>query len=335
MYEYSVTEWLLFFYSYCFLGWLWESCFVSLKKRKWVNRGFMHGPFLPIYGVGAISMLVITLPVKEKWYLVLIGGMIGATVLEYITGAIMEALFGVRYWDYSGRFCNVKGYICLCSTLAWGGFTLLMENVLQPNIADVILMLSQEMKSGIAWILTLGMGMDTMTSFNEAMDLKEILVHITKNNEEIRGLRKRLEEVISLMEGQGKEIYGRAEESKQALSWRWREEKKYKEVKLAIEKYKAKQEELLEELSERANIYIERISERIKKGEEVQLEKLKKEVTSIKKSILKQQQKIRAMGEQKVFRSTKILGRNPNTVSMKYEEALKKLKLLGGEKGKK
>ena len=50
MYVYSLGQWLLFFFLYCFLGWVWESCYVSAKRRQWVNRGFLHGPMLPIYG---------------------------------------------------------------------------------------------------------------------------------------------------------------------------------------------------------------------------------------------------------------------------------------------
>ena len=64
MYTYNLTQWLAFFIIYCFIGWCWESSFVSVKKKKWVNRGFMHGPLLPIYGSGAVLILFVSLPFK-------------------------------------------------------------------------------------------------------------------------------------------------------------------------------------------------------------------------------------------------------------------------------
>ena len=64
MYVYTPGQWALLFFFYCFCGWVWECCYVSLRQRRWVNRGFLHGPVLPIYGSGAIIILFATLPVK-------------------------------------------------------------------------------------------------------------------------------------------------------------------------------------------------------------------------------------------------------------------------------
>lgn len=119
---YTLYQWILLFYIYCFAGWVWESAYVSIKLHKWINRGFLKGPFLPIYGSGAIVVLISTVLIKKYTILVFIIGMISATILEYITGAIMEKLFHVRYWDYSEKKFNINGYICLVSSLAWGFF---------------------------------------------------------------------------------------------------------------------------------------------------------------------------------------------------------------------
>ena len=117
---YTIDQWILFFMFYCLCGWIWESCYVSAMERRWVNRGFLHGPLLPIYGSGALVILISTIWVKDNLWLVFLFGMIAATVLEYVTGAVMEKLFKVRYWDYSKQKLNLKGYICLTSSLAWG-----------------------------------------------------------------------------------------------------------------------------------------------------------------------------------------------------------------------
>lgn len=118
--SYSVLQWLLFFYIYCFIGWCFESAYVSLKKRRFVNRGFLKLPMLPIYGSGAIAILIVTIPVRDNLWLVWLFGMISATLLELVTGAVMELLFKVKYWDYSNQKFNYKGYICLSSSIAWG-----------------------------------------------------------------------------------------------------------------------------------------------------------------------------------------------------------------------
>ena len=65
MYVYTPGQWALLFFFYCFCGWVWESCYVSARQRQWVNRGFLHGPLLPIYGSGAIIILFVTLPVAD------------------------------------------------------------------------------------------------------------------------------------------------------------------------------------------------------------------------------------------------------------------------------
>ena len=79
--QYTVFEWLLFFYTYSFLGWVFESCYVSIRKKRWVNRGFLKGPFLPIYGGGAVMMLFVSYPFKENLILTFFAGAVGATLL--------------------------------------------------------------------------------------------------------------------------------------------------------------------------------------------------------------------------------------------------------------
>ena len=126
MHVYTVEQWLLLFYFYCLCGWIWESCYVSCKQRQWVNRGFLHGPWLPIYGSGAILILFATLPVKDSPWGIALMGTLAATLLEYVTGAVMERIFRMRYWDYSDQPCNLHGYICLTSSLGWAGFSWLL-----------------------------------------------------------------------------------------------------------------------------------------------------------------------------------------------------------------
>lgn len=128
----QLAQWVLCFYIYCFLGWVWETCYVSIRKKKFVNRGFMKGPLLPIYGSGALCILFASEPFRGNYVLMVLTGMVMATVLEYATGAVIEALFRVRYWDYSNDFLNINGYVCLKSMLCWGTW---QENTAQRKEA--------------------------------------------------------------------------------------------------------------------------------------------------------------------------------------------------------
>ena len=148
MYEYTPVQWLLFFYVYCFLGWCWETAFVSINKKKFVNRGFMVGPWLPIYGSGAVAVLWIVLPVRDNIFLVFLFGMLAATILEYCTGTVMEALFKVRYWDYSNHPFNINGHVCLLCSLGWGVFSVLLAYVLHRPVEFVVMSLDDVAQNG-------------------------------------------------------------------------------------------------------------------------------------------------------------------------------------------
>ena len=113
---------------------MWESCYVSVKSKKPVNRGFINGPFCTIYGFGAVSVYLILKDFDQNLLVLYIGGVVVATVLEYITGWLMETIFHTRWWDYSKKKCNLHGYICLGSSLAWGVFTVLLFEVFHPFV---------------------------------------------------------------------------------------------------------------------------------------------------------------------------------------------------------
>lgn len=101
--EYSVSQWVLLFFLYSFCGWCWEVFLYLVKERRFVNRGFLFGPILPIYGFGAVGILLTCVPVEGNMALVALVGTIAASLLEYVTGFLMESIFHVRYWDYSQR----------------------------------------------------------------------------------------------------------------------------------------------------------------------------------------------------------------------------------------
>ena len=193
MHVYTTGQWVLLFFFYCFCGWIWESCYVSARQRHWVNRGFLHGPLLPIYGSGAIIILVATIPVAEDLRLVWLFGMIAATILEYATGAAMERIFKVRYWDYSSQKFNLNGHICLSSSIAWGFFSILMVRFIHPPIARLLARVPALCVDPLAHLLTAAFTVDAVRSVQAALDLRDILSRAMEENEELRHLARRAE----------------------------------------------------------------------------------------------------------------------------------------------
>jgi len=193
MYQYAVWQWFLFFYIYCFIGWIWETSYVSLKSGYFQNRGFMNGPFLPIYGSGAIVMLLAALPVRNNPVLVFFFGMIAATLLELGTGMAMEAIFHMRYWDYSYRKIQFKGHICLVSSLAWGFFSCLLIYVIHKPIENLVLTIPEVGAEILTMTLTIVCVSDFSTSFKAAIDLKRMIIVADEMRKQIAKLERRAE----------------------------------------------------------------------------------------------------------------------------------------------
>lgn len=200
MEHYTILQWLLFFYIYCFIGWCFESTYVSICQKHFVNRGFMRGPFLPIYGSGAIMMLVASMPFRDNIVLVYISGLLGATLLEYVTGVVMEALFKVRYWDYSNKKFNFQGHICLGSSIAWGFLTIIMTEIVHKPIAEAVLALPEPVFLLITFMLTVLIAADFSLSFKAAMELRAELINMEKLKEDLRLLQKRLDVLIAVVD---------------------------------------------------------------------------------------------------------------------------------------
>lgn len=197
MIHYTAVHWLFFFYIYCFLGWCFESAYVSIKSGKLVNRGFMRGPFLPLYGSGAMMMYAVSMPFQDNIILTYIAGVIGATALEYVTGVAMETLFKVRYWDYSSKPFNFQGHICLRSSIAWGFLTILMTRVIHKPIERLVMSIPLNVLSYVTIAVTVYMVADFTLSFKAALDLRDIMVKMERIKEEMVRMQRRLDVIVA------------------------------------------------------------------------------------------------------------------------------------------
>ncbi|MFR4440411.1 MAG: putative ABC transporter permease [Hungatella sp.] len=211
MMTYTWYQWILFFFIYCFFGWIFESAYVSLRQHHFVNRGFLRLPMLPLYGTGAVMMLWVSLPVRDNLFLVYVAGVVAATALEYVTGWCMERLFKMKYWDYSNQRFQLHGYICLSSSIAWGFLTIFLTEVIHNPVEHLVL--SIPFRADMAIILIVGSLFiaDTIQSVKAALDLGKTLEAITRIRGEVEELQTRLEELKSAAETQTAELREQAE----------------------------------------------------------------------------------------------------------------------------
>ena len=323
MYVYSLGQWLLFFFLYCFLGWVWESCYVSAKRRQWVNRGFLHGPMLPIYGTGAVIILLATIPVRDSLWLVFLLGMLAATALEYVTGAAMEALFKVRYWDYSKQPFNLNGYICLTSSLAWGAFSILLVRFLHPPVEDLVLRLPAFLVDPLAFLLTIAVTVDAVRSFQAAMDLREVLTRLTEENEDLRRFRERTE-VERLLRQE------RWEDTRRQIQEAYAKGSRRRQAQLEESLRRRTDAKLtaLANIQEALEAYRDRLAVARDLTEE-SLEARRAEVQQLLDRLRDREASIRARTARRYRQSLRILRGNPSASAKAFAEALESLRKLG------
>ena len=246
--SYTMVQWICFFYIYGFLGWCYESVYVSIKHKRWVNRGFVRGPLLPLYGSGAIVLLFVTIPFRESLLLMFTAGAIGATILEYLTGVTMEALFKVRYWDYTKRKFNFQGHICLAATTLWGVFALLLVKVIHRPIENVVLGLPEMFVEVSVMLVTVVFAADYALSFKAALDIRDVLIKLEEVQREMERMQKRLDVILAFAEDSREQAvmntYERLDELTDAL------EERFARVKELREKLDAKIDEEWREFTE-------------------------------------------------------------------------------------
>ncbi len=325
---YTVSQWLLIFFAYSFLGWVWECCFVSIKRHECVNRGFFYGPVIPIYGFGAIIILWLTLPVRDRWVLVYILGMLGATLLELVVGAMMERIFHMRWWDYSNVPLNIKGYVCLPCSLGWGVFSLFLVYVLHPPVERLLLRIPDNVGQIAADVFLVVFAADGMKSVQSALELRELLDRLREGGEKLLALEKRLAGVIH--EGSS-ELHDRTAEVRQALV------NEADGRKLALEELFRQRRERdmahLRLLSDKARAALDEVERRLSRGEENLAERrqeLSKDLDELEHTKLQ----LGWLRERDLRKAAGILKRNPTATSHLNRDVLKRLREMINKSGK-
>ena len=155
----KISEFILLFAAYSLIGWACETIYCSIPARKLINRGFLSGPFCPVYGFGGLITALLLSPLAHRLsppfslialYLI---GMICMSILEYVTGFLLETLFHTKWWDYTGYFLNLHGRICAEGLLVFGLGGCMFIYVLGPLLNNLYAKVPARVKNRLCAVL--------------------------------------------------------------------------------------------------------------------------------------------------------------------------------------
>ena len=165
-----VATWFMYFVFYSVCGFFLEIVHTATNRGVWENRGFLFGPYCPIYGVGALILIATTHHLAVNPLMVFLMAMFVCTTIEYITGWILEKIFKMKWWDYSKVALNFQGRICLKNSILFGFGGLVIIYITQPSVEAIVAGLPSGLLIGLsiisAIIMLIDFVMSTIANYN-------------------------------------------------------------------------------------------------------------------------------------------------------------------------
>ena len=189
--EYNIVTYFLLFMIYSVAGWIMEVTCKSFEAKKFINRGFMIGPYCPIYGWGAIFITILLKRYISDWIVLFFMSMITCGILEYLTSYVMEKIFHARWWDYSRRKYNINGRICLETLVPFGLLGLTIMYITNPIILNALQSIPDNILNVIAIVLFVIFIIDGIVSLKVVSNVRATSTKLNKeaktmdNTEEI------------------------------------------------------------------------------------------------------------------------------------------------------
>lgn len=182
----TIEIYFLLFLSYSFLGWCMEVICKFIQMKKFVNRGFLIGPYCPIYGWGALTITVLLKRYMEDPLVLFVMSTIICSIIEYFTSYFMEKKYHARWWDYSNKKFNINGRICLETLIPFGVLGVIIMYVTNPILFDFYYKIPQFVIHILSGILFIGFTVDNIISSNvvESVNIEGSKL-IKDNTEEI------------------------------------------------------------------------------------------------------------------------------------------------------
>ncbi len=250
----ELYNWILYFFVYGVLGWCTEVAYAACKHGKFVNRGFLNGPICPVYGIGVGVVVQFLMPLRHQELLLYVASTVLVTIIEGLTGFLLDKIFHHRWWDYSSLRFNLGGYVCLRFSLIWGTVCVFIVKVFHPVVLDLLDLIP--FYAGLVLIVIFGIAL--------LADLYVTASEILKFNKRLQSMERIAEELRNLSDKMGENIYEGVVSSAEA-----REEgrKRMEEGKSQLTSYIESAQESVQEKIESAQEYIgsaqESIGERV------------------------------------------------------------------------
>ncbi len=175
----------MYFFIYSVLGWIVETLYCRTLDGKWTNRGFLFGPYCPIYGFGALIIIAFLQNFKSSFIAVFFLGMIFTSILEYLTSFLLEKLFDAKWWDYSKMKFNINGRICLLNSLEFAFLGVVLTYIVHPTISNLILKIPIDLVQLISFALITIMAIDVGFTISTLLNLKEKLITLKESAEKL------------------------------------------------------------------------------------------------------------------------------------------------------
>lgn len=189
--HYTVDQLIILFFFYSFVGWAWETIYCSIKAKKFQYRGFLYGPYCPVYGFAVTVVLLATQDSGRNWLALFFIGFVVATVFEYVASVFLEVVFHMKLWDYSKLWGNFQGRVAPAISLFWGIAVDVLILYIQPPVMRLVEWIHVNSGGIAASIIVAIMGTDTVITVIHVRQFQE---HARELEEHIDEQRKKLAE---------------------------------------------------------------------------------------------------------------------------------------------
>jgi uncharacterized membrane protein len=171
----NLSQFIWYFSIYSLFGWIWETSYLFFKHKKFIDVGFLKGPFCPLYGINALLVIIFLSPLQHNLILFYILSIFIVTFCEYLTSKIIESIFKIKFWDYSDFKFNIKGRIALSVSLFWGILLIILIKFIHPQISFLIKNIPAKTLYTGATVLVLYFITDSIYTIFSLFGLKQIL----------------------------------------------------------------------------------------------------------------------------------------------------------------
>lgn len=191
----NIYMYFLLFLIYSVIGWIVEVINVSIIEKRFVNRGFLMGPYCPIYGFGGLLSYLLLKKYLDDPIALFMMAILIFSILEYMTSYLMEKLFKARWWDYSDKKFNINGRICLETMVPFGLLGCFAMYFLNPLIIGLLEKIPVQLGIAISVLLFIGFIIDVCISFKIIINFKNVAFTVKKDSTE--EITKRVREILS------------------------------------------------------------------------------------------------------------------------------------------